>query len=678
MKKLDVEIKNPTGLHARPAKTFVNLAKQFSSDIFVFHNDKKAKGKSLISLLSLGVETGSRIQIEIEGEDEEEAYLVIKDEIEAGLGEDEIIKRVENKKAGNSVAKSETNKKNLKEGQLSGIPASPGIVLGKVFQFKKPDFVVEEKSSGRKDEEKARLNEAIAAAKKQLHKLHAQMLASGATQEAAIFDVHIELLSDQEILESVNKQINAGQSAAKSLQHVIDDKAKFLSGLSDPVLSGRASDLYDVGYRVLRIMLGEEIEEIEFPDHPVIILARDLSPSDTVSLDPKNVIGFCTSEGGPTSHTAIIARALGIPAVVGAGENILDINSDTQIILDGKTGLISVSPEQEEINQAKKSQKEEQTRQERMKKIAANPAITKDGHRVEIAANIGGLADAKKAIDLGAEGVGLLRTEFLFLERTTPPTIEEQEEVYSNILKTMKDLPVVVRTLDVGGDKPISYIQTPPEENPFLGVRGIRLGLANPEILKEQITALLKAAEHGNLHIMFPMISDIQELSQAVEIVSEIKTNLGVKNIKLGIMIEVPSAALLADIFAQEVDFFSIGTNDLTQYTLATDRMHGALSKNLDGLHPAVLRLIARTVEGAHQSRKWVGVCGELGSDPIAIPVLVGLGVDELSVSVPAIPEVKAGIRELDFSKSKEIAMEALKCNTAAGVRAMVREALKL
>ncbi len=675
MKILDIEIKNPTGLHARPAKTFVNLAKQYDSKVAVFHNDKKANGKSLISLLTLGVESGAQIHIEVEGEDEDQALEAIKAEIEAGLGEGEHISQAEPVQVEATAPETAAPQEQATaENQFRGISASPGFAIGEIFQFKKPDLVIEEKASGRKEEEKNRLYEAIKTAKSQLKKLNQQMLDSGATQEAAIFDVHIELLSDEEILAEIEQQLDSGQSAAKSFQYVIDQKSKFLAGLSDPVLSGRAADLYDVGYRVLRIMLGEEVASIELPDHPVIISARDLSPSDTVSMDATKVLGFCTSEGGPTSHTAIIARALGIPAVVGIDDEILGVASGTQVILDGKEGFVLVDPTAAEVGQARQDQQDEITRQEQMKAIAADPAVTQDGHRVEVVANIGGAEEAEKALQMGAEGVGLLRTEFLFLERTTPPTEQEQVEVYSTILKTMGAQPVVVRTLDVGGDKPIPYIQTPQEENPFLGLRGIRLGLANLDILREQLTALLKSAQHGNLHIMFPMISDVDELCKALNVVAEVRDEQHAESVKVGIMIEVPSAALLADKFAQKVDFFSIGTNDLTQYTLATDRMHGSLSKNLDGLHPAVLRLIAQTVEGAHKHGKWVGVCGELGSDPVAVPVLLGLCVDELSVSVPAIPEVKAIIRGMDFESAQKLAAKALECSTAAQVRKLVKE----
>ena len=666
MKKLDIEINNPTGLHARPAKIFVNLAKQYESKVAVSHNEKTANGKSLISMLTLGVECGSHIRIDIEGEDEAQAMAAISEAIESGLGEEELIEETKAKEPA-SLPKSEPVE--VDEHSVQGTAASPGIVVGEVFQFRKPEFVVEEKSSLRVEEEKTRLQDAIVTAKSQLRHLHEQMLSSGATQEAAIFDVHEELLTDQEIIESVTARIDAGNSAAKSVQQVVDEKAKTLAALSDPLLSGRAADLYDIGYRLLRIMLGEEAAPQEFPDHAVIVVARDLTPSDTVSFDKDKVLGFCTSEGGPTSHTAIIARALGIPAVVGAGVRVLEIPSGAEIILDGKTGQITLEPQAADKERAQKTQDLEAARQAHMRSIAADPAVTQDGHRVEVVANIGGLADAQQAGEMGAEGVGLLRTEFLFLERATPPTVQEQQDVYAGILDAMQGLPVVVRTLDVGGDKPIPYIKTPAEENPFLGVRGIRLSLLNPALLQEQIEALLGAAAHGDLHIMFPMVSDLSELKKAIEVVNVHKKKLGVDNVKLGIMIEVPSAALLADVLAPQVDFFSIGTNDLTQYTLATDRMHGVLSKNLDGLHPAVLRLIAHTVEGAHKHGKWVGVCGELGSDPCAVPILVGLGVDELSVSVPAIPEVKAVVRSLKMEDARQLAQDALLCETALQVR---------
>jgi len=303
---------------------------------------------------------------------------------------------------------------------------------------------------------------------------------------------------------------------------------------------------------------------------------------------------------------------------------------------------------------------------------AAEPALTQDGHRVEVVANIGGVEDAKKAVDMGAEGVGLLRTEFLFLDRTDPPAESEQFGVYGGIAQAMQGLPVIVRTLDIGGDKPLPYVTVPKEENPFLGERGIRLCLARPELFRQQLRAILRAAEFGKLRIMYPMVADLSEWFAARAIVEELQSEMNLPKVEMGIMIEVPSAALVADAFAREVDFFSIGTNDLTQYTLAMDRMHPSLAGKSDGLHPAVLRLIATTVEAAHKQGKWVGICGELGADPQAVPILVGLGVDELSVSVPSVPSVKEQIRNMTLSEAQSLARQALSCATAPEVRNLV------
>jgi len=416
---------------------------------------------------------------------------------------------------------------------------------------------------------------------------------------------------------------------------------------------------------------GEQVYTL--PDHPVVVIARDLSPSDTASLDRTRVLGFCTAGGGPTSHTAIIARALSLPAMVSAGEGVLELQDETTVILNGEAGTLAVDPSQGMIEAARDAGNRWLALRSAAKEKAVEPAITLDGHRVEVVANIGSLKDAQEAMKNGAEGVGLLRTEFLFLDRPDAPTEREQFEVYSSIVKTMENRPVVLRTLDVGGDKPLPYVEAPHEENPFLGVRGIRLCLGRPDLFREQLRAVLRAAEFGRLLVMFPMVADISEVRQARAIVEELRIALNAPKIDIGIMIEVPSAALMADVIAPEVDFFSIGTNDLTQYTLAMDRMHPSLAGKSDGLHPAVLRLIARTVEAAHKHGKWVGICGELGGDPQAIPILVGLGVDELSISVPSIPTAKALVRTLKMPEAQALAQRALNCATSAEVREIVR-----
>ena len=439
-----------------------------------------------------------------------------------------------------------------------------------------------------------------------------------------------------------------------------------------------ADDLRDVGRRVLKIMLGIDDKNSLMPATPTVIVARELSPSDTVSFNQDLVLGFCIVNGGPTSHTAILAKALGLPAIVGVDESVLGLESGTTVIMSGNDGTLTISPSSDELKFAEQRRNQGLEQRRTALEQANAPAITADGHHVEVVGNAGSLADAEKALKMGAAGIGLLRTEFLFLERTTAPTEDEQFDVYRSIAETMGKLPVIVRTLDVGGDKPLPYIEMQHEDNPFLGERGIRLCLNRPELFRQQLRAILRAAPHGNLRIMFPMVGDIDEWRQARAILDELHQTLNIPRIEAGIMIEVPSAALMADVFAREVDFFSIGTNDLTQYTLAMDRMHPALANKQDGLHPAVLRLIAQTINGAHKHGKWAGICGELGADPYAIPILIGLGIDELSVNTPSVPLVKAQIRGLKVPELQDLARQALECSTAQEVRKLVKNQLSL
>lgn len=675
MKQVHLVIQNPTGLHARPAKIFVNLAKQYQCDVRILHGEKKANAKSLISMLTLGVEQGSEITLQVDGVDEAEALVELQEAIESGLGEEELIEKV-------SAAEAETEKtppveeappveEILPDNVLKGIPAAPGIAIGPIYQLKREEIEIEETFES-ESTEKDRLQKAIEKASGQLRKLSQRMSEQIDDNEAAIFDVHLEILDDAELLDDVLSKINAQQSAAQAWQTTIDERAQAIGALKDPLLAARAADLHDVGYRVLRILAGADGQTVQFPDHPVIVTADDLSPSDTASMNGDRVLGLCTAGGGPTSHTAIIARALGLPAVVGIGEDVLDQVDRTIVILDGDAGTIMLDPEEEAVAAARQRQQTWQKQLQKAQETSGQPAITQDGHRVEVAANIGGVSDARQAVKSGAEAVGLLRTEFLFLDRKVPPTEEEQFEVYRDIAKAMQGRPTIVRTLDVGGDKPLPYIEMPDEENPFLGVRGIRLCLRQKDLLRQQIRAILRAVEYGPLRIMFPMVADVSEWRAARQLVEEARQELDAPKVEMGIMVEVPSAALMADVFAPEVDFFSVGTNDLTQYSLAMDRMHPTLAGQSDGLHPAVLRLIQKTVEAAHQHGKWVGVCGELGADPQAVPILVGLGVDELSVTVPAVPTVKAQVRTLSHKETQALAFKALACATASDVRALV------
>ncbi len=670
MKQIEIVIQNRTGLHARPAKVLVNLAKQFKSDISLQCGAKRVNAKSMVSVLTLGAVCGSEITVQANGADEEKAIAELETAIRTGLGD--VDQPVEAEPVSVKVeAPVETTSE---PGVIKGVGAAPGIAVGPVFHFKQTVFDLENIDS-LPTEDLIGLSEALTRAKAQLAELHQQMNDKKLGAEAAIFEAHAELLDDPELAEAVQARVATGLSPAKAWMDTIDEQAAAIAALNDPLLAARADDLRDVGKRVLRLMLGLN-EKGFMPKTPVVIIARELSPSDTASFDPERVLGFGIVEGGPTSHIAILARALGLPAIVGVDESMLALEEKTPVILNGNDGTMTVNPAADVLERAKITQRRWLEYRRFAQKQSALPAISLDGQRVDVTANAGSVADAAEALHMGADGIGLLRTEFLFLERTIAPTEDEQFAVYNAVAETMKTLPVIVRTLDIGGDKPVAYIQMKPELNPFLGERGIRLCLNRPELFREQLRAILRAAPSGNLKIMFPMVSDITELRLARALIEELRVELGAPPVQIGIMIEVPSAALMADVFAPEIDFFSIGTNDLTQYTLAMDRGNSALASKHDGLHPAVLRLIAFTIESAHKHGKRTDICGELGSDSAAVPILLGLGMDELSVSIPSVPTVKAQVRSLKIADWQPIAREALNCSTAQEVRELVKKQL--
>lgn len=673
MKQIELVIQNETGLHARPAKVLVNLAKQFKSNISLQNGNKKANAKSMVSVLTLGAARGSQIMLMVDGVDEDQAIADIEAAIRAGLGDEEH-ESTETKQTVRVAKETVTTipkvNENLEPGVIKGVGAAPGIAVGPVFHFQHTELNIE------KAIPVLEFDEALKCAKDQLAELYQQMTDKKLGAEAAIFEAHRELLEDPELLEDVQARVSTGQSQLKAWKVTIDERAASIAELKDPLLAARADDLRDVGKRVLRLMLGVSEKSTAMPTSPVVVVARELSPSDTASFNSELVLGFGIVEGGPTSHIAILARALGLPAIVGVDESMLALEEKTPVILNGNDGTLTVNPAADVLERAKQSQKRWLEYRRFAQEQASLPAISQDGIRVDVTANAGSIADAAEALHMGADGIGLLRTEFLFLERTTAPTEEEQFNVYNAIAETMRTLPVIVRTLDIGGDKPLAYIQMKPELNPFLGERGIRLCLNRPELFREQLRAILRAAPSGNLKIMFPMVSDIDELRQARAIIEELCSQLNVPPVQIGIMIEVPSAALMADIFAPEIEFFSIGTNDLTQYTLAMDRGNSALASKHDGLHPGVLRLIAMTIDAAHKYGKRADICGELGSDAAAIPILLGLGMDELSVSIPSVPTVKAQVRALKIEDWKSLAREALNCSTAKEVRELVKKQL--
>jgi multiphosphoryl transfer protein len=430
----------------------------------------------------------------------------------------------------------------------------------------------------------------------------------------------------------------------------------------------------DVGWRVLELLTGVNRQAPSYPEGSILI-AEDLTPSDTATMDRGRVVGFATVRGGATSHVAILARSLDIPAIAGIEPAALQLANGTPVILDARKGSLRLNPPPEEIERIRQRQTRHEARRREDIAHAHEPAKTSDGRHIHVLANIGGLKDAGQVVEVGGEGVGLLRSEFLFMDRASAPTEDEQAESYAAILRAIgPDRPVIIRTLDVGGDKPLPYLPIPREDNPFLGERGIRVGLDRPEVLRTQLRALLRASAGSKLHVMFPMIATMQELRDAKAVLAEEAAALGIAPLPCGIMVEVPAVAVMAQTFAAEADFFSIGTNDLTQYTLAMDRGHPKLAPKVDALNPAVLRLISQTIEGAHSHNRIAGICGGVAGDLHAVPILVGLGIDELSVSLPAIPAVKAQIRRLSYAACRDLAQRALTCATSDEVRARVPE----
>jgi multiphosphoryl transfer protein len=657
---VDAKIVGSAGMHARPATVLADLANQFQSDIRVQYGTKIANGKSMAAILKLGTPGGQAIRIIASGPDAEAALKALKEAVDSGLGDVEETRE----------AITEADKWVPVSGghALTGVSASPGIAIGPVYQFQTTHIVVEDKPQD-PEAEKLALKRAIATANEQITDIYDQVSKQSGKGQAAIFRAHLALLNDAEIFQEVSTHIEAGHSAAWAWQHAIERRSMELKQIENERLAERAADLHDIGQRVLRLLAGAEHGAPRLPDHPVILVADDLTPSDTAQLDPKRILGLCTASGGPTAHTAIIARSLDIPCAVGAGAAILEVTSEQTCILDGSAGKLYIEPNAEDVESAKRFQVDLGTRRNEEYATRYEPAVFTDGHRVEVVGNIGKAAEATTAVEAGAEGIGLMRTEFLFLERDTPPSEEEQYEAYTEMTRALNGLPLILRTLDIGGDKIASYISLAKEENPFLGIRGIRLCLRQPGIFLPQLRAIYRASTTGPIKIMFPMISTLEDLHEAKQVAEQVRQELGVPPVEIGIMVEVPSTVLMAAEFAKHVDFFSVGTNDLTQYTLAMDRMHAALAKNVDGLHPAILRMIDMTVRAAKGAGKWVGVCGGVAGDPLGAAILSGLGVTELSMSLPSIAAVKSSLRKIKRADAEKLARRALACSTAAEVR---------
>jgi phosphoenolpyruvate-protein phosphotransferase (PTS system enzyme I) len=568
---------------------------------------------------------------------------------------------------------------------LKGIAASNGIAIAKAYRLVEPDLSFEKKSVDNAEQEVTRFQEAIATSKSELEAIRDKAREDLGEDKAQIFEAHLLVLSDPELLTPIEDKVKSENVNAEfALKETADMFVSMFESMDNEYMKERASDIRDVTKRVLSHLLGVQIANPSMVTEEVIVIAEDLTPSDTAQLNREFVKGFTTDIGGRTSHSAIMARSMEIPAVVGTKSITSSVENGDMIIVDGLNGEVHINPTPEVIEEYKKEHARYEEQKAEWAKLVNEPTVSKDGEHVELAANIGTPKDLEGVINHGGEGVGLYRTEFLYMGRDELPSEDEQYEAYKAVLEGMEGKPVVVRTLDIGGDKELPYLNLPKEMNPFLGYRAIRLCLDEQDIFRTQLRALLKASPFGNLKIMFPMISNLQEFREAKAILEEEKkallengTNVA-DHIEVGIMVEIPSTAVMADVFAKEVDFFSIGTNDLIQYTMAADRMNERVSYLYQPYNPAILRLVKMVIDAAHKEGKWAGMCGEMAGDEIAVPILLGLGLDEFSMSATSILRARSQIRQLNRSEMKELAEQALQLDTNDAVISAVKKATSM
>lgn len=669
-----VVIPNPTGLHARPAATLVALAKGFESDIKLASQGNTANAKSIVAIMGMGLAHGQEVEVSAAGPDAERALAEVIEAIDGGLGEEPVPAGSPAPESAAPAQKPAARRSEDPDVYL-GIPASPGLAVGALVQLRTQEFAIVEAGLNPADERRT-LRDGLNRALWSLGELADGLRRQGDEERAAIFSAHEELLQDPELLHLANVAVNEGKSAAFAWRNAYTTFADQLESLGNEVLAGRATDVRDAGVRVLQEITGQKLERPELPENTILV-AEELTPSDTAQLDRSKVVGFATVTGGASSHVAIIARSLDIPAIAGIEEAVLDLEDGTRAVLDGTSGELRTNLSEAGLSAVRKRQERIEARKAAEYARKDEPAVTSDGRRVQVVANIGGVDDAKESQTKGAEGVGLLRSEFVFLGRADAPSEDEQVAIYADCARALAPgQPLVIRTLDVGGDKPLAYLPLGEEDNPFLGLRGVRVGLDRPDTLRPQIRAILRAADEGaKLHVMFPMVATISDWRRAKAMWDEEAEDLGYRGkVSLGIMMEVPSVGVMAKQFAAEegLDFFSVGSNDLTSYTLAMDRGNAKVAAQVDACDPSILALIGQAAEALHEKGKWIGVCGGVASDPQAVPILVGLGVDELSCSIPAIPSIKAKVRAYSYSECKSLADAALTSATPEEVRALV------
>lgn len=659
------------GMHARPATFIAEYAQAYpDTEIKIHAKGKSCTAKSMPAILTLNISPQTEITVSAKGINEDEALSKIVSYIEETVNHEKLASVEEDAENIYDPIKLEEDSK-----YIAGIKASAGMAVGRVFKLELDEFNLVEKA-GKKEEEIKLLHNALHIAKEQLLDLKEEMKTQNLDKEAEIVDSHIMIFRDELILQKIEEQINAGYSAPYSVNKAFDTQIILLEQLEDSVLRARSYDMKDVKVRLLRILENKNETQSLPVSEPFILVSKELTPTQTATLNKHPVLGICTVLGGETSHMAILARALGIPAIVGMGEDLLQVSEEQEVILDAQSGRLIINPSKELIVKAQKISNEHRLHHAKEEKEAQMEAITEDGIKIDVLCNIANAEDATLVSQKGGEGVGLFRTEFLFENNIEKPSVDEQYRCMVKVASALGNLPIIVRVMDIGGDKPVSWLKMPHEDNPFLGIRGIRLLLRNPQVFEEQLSAIYKAAlwqkEQGRqitFHIMFPMIARTSEFLRAKKIALKVRDEVQAPDIPLGIMIETPAAALISEHIAKEVDFFSIGTNDLTQYTLAMDRVHPELSKDADSLHPSVLRLINMTVKGAVAYKKQVGVCGNMAADPVMLTALIAFGIRDVSVSPANVATAKYLIRRLNTKELESLNEQIMNSGSGTEVR---------
>ena len=660
-----VRITHHGGLHARPAALVRQTALGFKSVSRLHMGANSAPCDSIVRLLALGICEQDEVKVSCEGEDADAALQAIL----AALGKAQSAPAP----ARPTPTPTPTPLRAINPpGQLNGVCAAPGLASGPLFYLTGVQLPADP-GNHVPEHQLLALDTALEQVRGEIRLTLIAAREQNNGDEEAIFATHLDLLDDSALLQDSHLAIAQGQGAAHAWSAAIEQQCTILKSLGNTLLAERSNDLHDLQQRVLRALLGES-GHCQLPPG-AIVAAHELTPSDLLMLSAQNVAGLCMAAGGATSHVAILARGKGLPCLVALGPDALDLPVGQPVILDADNARLELTPSDERIEQVRQTTLARQQRFARQQLHAHEPAITCDGQHIEIAANVASSHEAASANANGADGVGLLRTEFLFVDRSTAPNEQEQIAAYQSVLNAMGDKPVIIRTIDVGGDKQLDYLPLPAEANPVLGLRGIRLAQLHPDVLDRQLRALLQVSPTQRCRILLPMITEVDELLHIRRRLDALRVEMGLsQRPQLGVMIEVPAAALMAEQLAEHADFLSIGTNDLSQYTLAMDRDHAGLAARVDALHPALLRLIAHTCSGAARHQRWVGVCGALASDPLATPVLIGLGVRELSVSPLQIGEIKARVRQLDAGMCQTLSQTLLNMSNAASVREACRQ----